>query len=193
MSADQIAGKFYADRSDDAPSGELEEYVVRINRCSKVVKGGRRLSFSAVVVVGDHRGTVGFGLGKANEVAEAIRKGGDVARKTLLRIKTFHNTIPHEVIGEFCGARVLLKPAADGTGVIAGGGVRAVLNLSGVHNIIAKSLGSNNKWNVVHATIEALKQLRTIEECEEARGVELVPRRSAPVAEEAVAEVSAPA
>jgi len=153
--------------------GELEEYVVRINRCSKVVKGGRRLSFSAVVVVGDHNGKIGYGLGKANEVADAIRKGGEVARKSLLKIKIADGTIPHEVLGKFSGAEVLLKPAAPGTGVIAGGGVRAGLHLSGIHNILSKSLGSNNKWNVVHATIEALKGLRMREESDAMRSMSI--------------------
>lgn len=157
----------------DSSEGEFEEYVLRINRCSKVVKGGRRLSFSAVVIVGNRRGRIGVGLGKANEVADSIRKGGEIARKSLFSVKLMGNTIPHEVTGEFCGARVLLRPAVDGTGIIAGGGARAVLNLSGVHNILAKSLGSNNKWNVVHATIAALKMLRTREECAAMRGVEL--------------------
>ncbi len=143
---------------------QIEEYVVRISRCSKVVKGGRRLSFSAVVVVGDHNGQVGCGLGKANEVADAIRKGGEIARKTMFKIKMKDGTIPHEVIGRYCGAKVLLKPAAPGAGVIAGGGARAVLQLSGLRNILAKSLGSNNKWNVVHAVVEALGDLRSVEE-----------------------------
>ncbi len=147
-----------------AEEGQIEEYVVRISRCSKVVKGGRRLSFSAVVIVGDHNGQVGCGLGKANEVSDAIRKGGEIARKTMFKIKIKDGTIPHEVIGRFCGAKVLLKPAAPGTGVIAGGGARAVLQLSGIRNILAKSLGSNNKWNVVHAVVAALGDLRSIEE-----------------------------
>ncbi len=148
---------------------QVEEYVVRIARCSKVVKGGRRLSFSAVVVVGDHNGQVGCGLGKANEVADAIRKGGEIARKSMFKIKMKDGTIPHEVIGKFCGAMVLLKPAAPGTGVIAGGGARAVLQLSGIRNILSKSLGSNNKWNVVHAVVAALGELRSIEESRSVR------------------------
>ncbi|MBI2442000.1 MAG: 30S ribosomal protein S5 [Lentisphaerae bacterium] len=152
--------------------GELDEYVVQVKRCAKVVKGGRRMSFSAVVVVGDQHGQVGYGLGKANEVADAIRKGGEIARKSMFRIKLYGTTIPHEVCGKFSASRVLLKPAVDGTGVIAGGGVRAVLNLSGIHNVLAKSLGSSNKWNVVHATINALQQLRTRAEADEIRGRE---------------------
>ncbi len=150
---------------------EIEEYVVRISRCSKVVKGGRRLSFSAVVVVGDHQGQIGYGLGKANEVSDAIRKGGDLARKSLFRIKITGDTIQHQVFGKFSGARVMLKPAAPGTGVIAGGSVRAVMHLSGIRNILTKSLGSSNKWNVVHATVAALKQLRTREETRAMLGV----------------------
>jgi len=156
---------------DVVSSAELEEYVVQVKRCSKVVKGGRRMSFSAVVVVGDHQGCVGYGLGKANEVADAIRKGGDIARKTLFRVKLSGTTIPHDVLGKFSASKVMLKPAVDGTGVIAGGGVRSVLNLSGIHNVLAKSLGSNNKWNVVHATIDALRQLRTLAESDVLRGV----------------------
>ncbi len=164
---------------DDVTSGEMEEYVVQVKRCSKVVKGGRRMSFSAVVVVGDHKGCVGYGLGKANEVADAIRKGGDIARKTLFQVKLCGTTIPHDVIGKYSASQVLLKPAVDGTGVIAGGGARVVLNLSGVHNVLAKSLGSNNKWNVVHATINALQQLRTKAESDVMRGVSHPGQRSA--------------
>ena len=150
-------------------SYEIDEYVVRIKRCTKVVKGGRRMSFTAVVVVGDHNGKVGYGLGKANEVADAIRKGGDLARKAMFAVKLENGTIPHETIGKFSASVVLLKPAAAGTGVIAGGGARAVLNLAGIHNIIAKSLGSNEKWNVVQATVVALKTLRTSMESERLR------------------------
>lgn len=156
--------------SDDVSSSEMEEYVVQVKRCSKVVKGGRRMSFSAVVVVGDHKGRVGYGLGKANEVADAIRKGGDIARKTLFPIKLSGTTIPHDVLGKFSASKVMLKPAVDGTGVIAGGGARVVLNLAGVHNVLAKSMGSNNKWNVVHATVNALQQLRTKTESDTMRG-----------------------
>ena len=147
---------------DEKPvAAEVDEYVVRIKRTAKVVKGGRRMGFTAVVVVGDHHGRVGYGLGKANEVADAIRKGGDLARKSMFSIKLKNKTIPHETIGKFSASLVMLKPAVEGTGVIAGGGARAVLNLAGVHDIIAKSLGSNDKWNVVHATVAALKNLRT--------------------------------
>ena len=147
---------------DEKPvAAEVDEYVVRIKRTAKVVKGGRRMGFTAVVVVGDHQGRVGYGLGKANEVADAIRKGGDLARKSMFSIKLKNKTIPHETIGKFSASLVMLKPAVEGTGVIAGGGARAVLNLAGVHDIIAKSLGSNDKWNVVQATVAALKNLRT--------------------------------
>ena len=147
---------------DEKPvAAEVDEYVVRIKRTAKVVKGGRRMGFTAVVVVGDHHGRVGYGLGKANEVADAIRKGGDLARKSMFSIKLKNKTIPHETIGKFSASLVMLKPAVEGTGVIAGGGARAVLNLAGVHDIIAKSLGSNDKWTVVQATVAALKNLRT--------------------------------
>ncbi len=175
MSVDMVNKKTHDSFFDEqeTPDSSFGEYVLRINRCAKVVKGGRRLSFSALVVVGDYNGKVGVGLGKANEVADAIRKGGEIARKSMFEIKMQDRTIPHEAWGEFCGAKVLLKPAADGTGVIAGGGMRALLNLSGVHNVLAKSLGSSNKWNVVHATIKALEMLRTRAESEAMRGVSL--------------------
>lgn len=155
---------------DTQPRDEMEEYVMRINRCAKVVKGGRRLSFSALVVVGDRKGRVGFGLGKANEVVDAIRKGGEIARRSMFPVKMHADTIPHDVCGEFCGARVFLRPAAVGTGVIAGGGVRAVLTLAGIRNVLAKSLGSKNKLNVVYATVNALEQLRTRDENKSLRG-----------------------
>lgn len=154
---------------EDKP--EIEERVVFVNRCSKVVKGGRRFSFSAVVVVGDRKGRVGYGFGKANEVAEAIRKSGEAARKSMIRVKMKTTTIPHEVTGVCDGGRVLLRPACEGTGVIAGGGARAVLDLAGVHDVLAKSLGSNNKLNVVKATIDALQRLRTADEVKAIRSV----------------------
>ena len=143
---------------------EFDERLVFINRCSKVVKGGRRFSFSAVVVVGDREGRVGFGFGKANEVSEAIRKGGDAARRDMMTVTMRGRTIPHEVTGVSDGGRVLLKPAPDGSGVICGGGMRPVLEAAGVRDVVGKSLGSKNRFNVVKATIEALKKLRSAEE-----------------------------
>jgi len=158
---------------DRTAQSEFEERVVFVNRCSKVVKGGRRFSFSAVVVVGNREGLVGFGFGKANEVSEAIRKGGELARKSMFTVTMKDRTIPHEIIGRHDGGRVLLKPASAGTGVIAGGGMRAVLEVAGVRDVLAESLGSNNKLNVVKATVNALQALRSNKEIEAVRGVEL--------------------
>jgi small subunit ribosomal protein S5 len=149
----------------------LEERVVQINRVAKVVKGGRRFSFSAVVVVGDGQGHVGAGLGKAGEVPEAIRKGVEDAKKNLIRIPTIGTTIPHEVNAEFSAAKVMLKPASQGTGVIAGGSVRAVVEAAGVRDILTKVHGSTNPVNVVRATVEALRDLKSAEQLSARRGV----------------------
>ncbi|MBN2235247.1 MAG: 30S ribosomal protein S5 [Opitutales bacterium] len=156
--------------SEDAP--ETIEKVVHINRCAKVVKGGRRFSFAALVVTGDQKGKVGFGYGKAKEVPEAIRKGTDQANRHQVHIELNGETIPHEVVGEADGGRVLLKPAGAGTGVIAGGGVRAVLEAAGVKNVLSKSLGSNNQLAVVQATIDGLMKLRTMEQFKALRSIE---------------------
>lgn len=154
--------------ASDAP--ELTEKVVFINRCAKVVKGGRRFSFSALVVTGDRQGRVGFGFGKANEVAESIRKASDSSKRSMIRVSLDEHTIPHEVIGEFGGGKVLLRPASPGTGIIAGGGVRAVVEAAGVRDVLAKSLGSSNHANVVKATLNALESLRSKDEVFKLRG-----------------------
>ena len=151
--------------------GEILDRLVHLNRCSKVVKGGRRFSFSALVVAGDGNGKVGVGLGKAKEVPEAIRKGVEAAKKSMIAVPLVNGTIPHAVTGHYGAGYVFLKPASEGTGVIAGGPVRAVLESAGVHNILTKCLGTNNPHNVVKATMQGLKELRSLEETASRRGL----------------------
>ena len=160
-------------KSIKASEIDLKERVVSINRVAKVVKGGRRFSFSAIVVVGNGDGVVGYGLGKANEVTDAITKGVDDAKKNLLKVPVLKGTVPHEALGKFGGGLVLVKPAAPGTGVIAGGAMRAVLESAGYHDVLAKSKGSSNPHNVVKATFDALMAMRDAYAVAEQRGVEL--------------------
>lgn len=160
-------------RTIKASEIDLKEKVVAIKRVAKVVKGGRRFSFSAIVVVGDGNGVAGYGLGKANEVTDAITKGIDDAKKNLVKIPLLNATVPHEAIGKFGGGLVLVKPASQGTGVIAGGAMRAVFESAGVHNVLAKSKGSSNPHNVVKATFDALLNMRDAYTVAEQRGVEL--------------------
>jgi small subunit ribosomal protein S5 len=166
---------------DGEPRNELSEKVVFINRSSKVVKGGRRFSFSALVVAGDKHGRVGVGLGKAGEVADAIRKGGEGAKSQMVSISLKENTIPHEITSHYCGAHILLRPASPGTGVIAGKTVRAVLEAVGVKDVLSKSLGSKNPANVVKATLAALQQLRLRDDIYRSRGLAIKTRPTAVV------------
>ncbi len=148
---------------------EIEERVIHVNRCAKVVKGGRRFSFSALVVAGDRNGRVGFAIGKANEVADAIRKATENAKRNMVDITMKGKTIPHEIEGKFDGGRVFMRPASEGTGVIAGGGMRAVLELAGIRDVLAKSMGSTNPLNVIRATVKALQNLKSRDEMVESR------------------------
>ncbi|WCL82806.1 30S ribosomal protein S5 [Saprospira sp. CCB-QB6] len=152
---------------------EFQDKLVALNRVSKVTKGGRTFSFAAIVVVGDGNGQVGHGLGKAREVSAAITKAAEEAKKNLVKVPVLNGTIPHEQHGKFGAGKVLIRPAADGTGVIAGGAMRAVLEVAGVHNVLAKSLGSSNPHNVIKATIDALQKLRTPSQVAKTRGIEL--------------------
>ena len=156
-------------RNESGANDDLDERVVFVNRCAKTVKGGRHMSFSAVIVVGDKAGKVGVGFGKANEVSDAIRKGGEAARKAMKKITLHEKTIPHDVSGTCDGGRVILKPAPDGTGLIVGGGMRPVLEAVGIRDAVGKSLGSKNRLNVVKATLDALYQLRSAEEIADIR------------------------
>ncbi|HAW04912.1 MAG TPA: 30S ribosomal protein S5 [Saprospirales bacterium] len=160
------------DRSN-APESDIKEKLVSLNRVTKVNKGGRTFSFSAIAVVGDGKGKVGHGLGKARDVAESISKAVDDAKKNMITVPLLHGTIPHEQKGKYGAGKVLIKPAADGTGVIAGGAMRAVLEIAGIHNVLAKSQGSSNPHNVVKATIDALSRLRNAQTVAKQRGVSL--------------------
>lgn len=149
---------------------EFEDRVIHINRCAKVVKGGRRFSFAAIVVVGDKKGQVGVGLGKAGEVPEAIKKAGKQAKKNLMKVSLAGNTIPHDILGHFGASQVLMKPAPEGTGIIASSSVRAILEVAGIKNILTKSIRRDNPHNVVRATLEGLRRLRTFDSIAKARG-----------------------
>jgi len=155
---------------EQQPESEFEDKVIHINRCAKVVKGGRRFSFAAIVVVGDKKGQVGIGLGKAGEVPEAIKKAGKQAKKNLIRVSLDGKTIPHEILGHWGASRVLMKPAPEGTGIIASSSVRAILEVAGIQNILTKSIRRDNPHNVVRATVEGLKALRQFADIAKARG-----------------------
>jgi len=167
-----VADTSTATQPRETEESQFEERVVAINRCSKVVKGGRNFHFTALVVVGDRDGRVGVGYGKANEVSEAIRKGTEIARNSLVTVPRHGTTIPHAVSARYRGAKILMRPAAPGTGVIAGGSMRAVLELAGIRDVLSKSLGSNNPVNVVKATMKAIESLRTLQDVLEKRGVD---------------------
>lgn len=154
-------------------TGELKEKMVSLNRVTKVTKGGRTFSFAALVVVGDGEGVVGYGLGKARDVSESIAKAVEVAKRNLIKVPILKGTIPHEQLGKYSGGRVLIKPAAEGTGVIAGGAMRAVLETAGYHNVLAKSQGSSNPHNVIKATMDALKKLRNPYDIAKQRGISM--------------------